>query len=203
VLLASVLASVAALATAVGIFVAAIALFLQRRESRTQFEDGLVREYRETIKPRLITMALIPRDLPDEQFKQAEAFYPYIDLCNEQAFLRMAGRVSRRTWRQWSDGISGNLGRDGFKRAWETIRESAPDDFKELQLLTDSGYCDPGRWLPWPSRLLQWIGVRDITVEAAANRLLARRQIVSMGELWRKRTRLVDHSADSSASGSS
>jgi N-acylglucosamine 2-epimerase (GlcNAc 2-epimerase) len=189
VVLASALGSAAALATAAGIFVAAIALFLQRRESRTHFEDDLVHEYRETIKPRLITLALIPRDLPDEQFKQAEAFYPYIDLCNEQTFLRMAGRVSRRTWRQWSDGISGNLGRDAFNQAWWTIRESAPDDFKELQLLIDSGYCDPGHWLPWHRRLLQWIGVRDVIVEDSAKRLLARGQIVSMADVWRHRVR--------------
>lgn len=36
---------------AVGVFLAAVALFLQRSQSKTEFEDKIVGRYREIVKP--------------------------------------------------------------------------------------------------------------------------------------------------------
>jgi hypothetical protein len=173
VLVASTLSTAANFATAAAVLVAAIALLLQRGQARTEFEDDLVREYRKTIKPPLVTKALISPDLDKETIQQVAEFYPYIDLCNEQTFLRMAGRVGGRTWRQWSEGIEGNLERRAFADAWKTIREQSPNDFKELQLLDDSGFSsDPRSWIPLWLRLRLWLARHPVTTELAARRVL-------------------------------
>jgi hypothetical protein len=165
VIVGSTLATAANLATAAAVLVAAIALLLQRGQARTEFEDELVREYRRTVKPNLITKALISPELDDESFAQVVDFYPYIDLCNEQVFLRLAGRVGRKTWTQWCDGIRGNLeDRPAFARAWATMRAASPRDFAELQLLVDSGYQDPRSWIPVRRRVWLWLRRRELPI---------------------------------------
>jgi hypothetical protein len=166
------LSTAANMATAAAVFVAAIALLLQRGQARTAFEDELVREYRRTVKPDLTTKALISSELDEQTFAQVADFYPYIDLCNEQVFLRLAGRVRRKTWTQWCDGIRGNLrDRDAFKNAWATMRTASPRDFGELQLLVDSGYRDPRSWIPAPWRAWLWLRRRDLPIQQIRQRL--------------------------------
>jgi len=107
------LADIASLATAVGVAVAATALLLQRGQARTDFEDTVVKQYREIIKPNLVLDALLNDALsetPDAERERLRQIYLYLDLCNEQVFLRAIGRVRRSTWSiQWSKGIQGNL----------------------------------------------------------------------------------------------
>jgi len=163
---------------------AAIALLLQRGQARASFEDDLVREYRKTIKPDLLTKALISPDLEDAQLKLVVDFYPYIDLSNEQTFLRMVGRVGRRTWRQWCDGIQGNLERPAFASAWKTIRTCAPDDFSELQLLDDSGFRDPRSWQPLRIRMWLWLRREEASTIEVGHQLLLRQKIVHGHDRW-------------------
>lgn len=74
-------------------------------------------------------------------------FYHYIDLSNEQIFLRQHGRVSAETWENWRGGIKSNLSRPAFKQAWKEIGGRAHDIFDELRRLEKSGYQDdPFRW---------------------------------------------------------
>ena len=120
-----------------------------------------------------MTKALISPELDDDAFAEIAAFYAYIDLCNEQVFLRYAGRVGRRTWAQWSDGIKGNLGREAFAHAWETMRAASPSDFLELQLLHDSGYEDPRQWVPLWRRVWLSFTRQDETTARIKNRLQA------------------------------
>jgi hypothetical protein len=184
VLVASTLSTAANLATAGAVLVAAVALLLQRGQARTGFEDDLVREYRKTIKPDLITKALISPDLDEKRFKQVAEFYPYIDLCNEQTFLRMAGRVGGRTWRLWREGIQGNLQRPAFASAWETIRTHSPNDFRELQLLDDSDFRDPRSWLPLRTRSWLWLQREEMSTAEIGQRLLLRRKIAHNHGRW-------------------
>lgn len=134
------------MATAVGVLFGAAQLLLSRSQSRTAFEDGLSSQYRQMIKPGLSDALL--RDLGPEDRELIARFYEYLDLCNEQVFLRMQGRVCRRTWQEWREGIQSNLGRGAIKDAWSTAHESL-SDFDELRLLHDSGYSsDPRGWNP-------------------------------------------------------
>ena len=101
-------------ATAIGVFFAAWQIWLTKRQSVTAFEDAMAREYRE-LTEKIPVRALLDEELTGEEYSQAlDHFFRYFDLSNEQAFLRQNGRVTRRTWLQWCDGIQSNLRRPTF-----------------------------------------------------------------------------------------
>jgi hypothetical protein len=72
--------------------------------------------------------------------------YEYLDLCTEQVFLRMQGRIRRRTWVDWRSGIEANLGKQPLGDSWIIVRTKFPDEFHELRLLEESDYSDPRGW---------------------------------------------------------
>ena len=138
---------IASVATAVGVFLAFRQLRLTKQQAITSFEDSISREYRE-LATRIPTKALLGEPLSDAEHEAAlDEFYKYIDLSNEQTFLRQRGRVSLETWGFWCDGIKSNLCRPAFKRAWDEISQKADGDFSELRRLIKSDYKeDPKQW---------------------------------------------------------
>lgn len=122
-------------ATAVGVIVAAWQLILTKRIASTSFEDALVKEYRE-IAATLPIKALLGEALSDmEHVDKLDEFYRYFDLCNHQIFLRSTGRISKKTWVFWEDGMASNFARPAFYRAWSEIASRANGDFIELKRL--------------------------------------------------------------------
>jgi hypothetical protein len=123
-------------------------------QARTDFEDRLVAGYR-TIAQRIPVEALLGGPLSsDEQARCLEAFYHYIDLSNEQVFLRMTRRVSKETWENWSDGIRSHLERPAFAQAWSEIKGRAGRNFGELRLLEKSNFeGDPATWVHARTRI--------------------------------------------------
>jgi hypothetical protein len=161
------LTDAASAATALGVVLAAVALFLQRGQARTQFEDAIVRQYRELIKPSLVLDTLLAPLLdkrPDDEQARLRYIYSYLDLCNEQVFLRAIGRISRSTWGvQWSPGIRGNIeGNPIILGAWEEI-QSATKDFQELRAF-QRGWTDPREWEPLWRRPLVRFGLATLRV---------------------------------------
>ncbi len=134
-------------ATAVGVFLACWQLHRSTLQARTDFEDDLAREYR-ALARKIPPNALLGLELnQDEQARALKLFYHYVDLSNEQTFLRMNGRVSRETWLFWCDGIQSNLERPAFKKAWEEIKVRAPKSFEELRRLERCNFIeDPNQW---------------------------------------------------------
>lgn len=131
----SALSVLANIATAAAVIVAAWQLVLSQRQSVTNFEDSFAKEYRE-LTSKLPTMALLGEALNDEEYaKCIDEMYHYFDLCNQQAFLRKAGRISDKTWTFWHDGMASNLKRPAFERAWAEIAARANGDFSELREL--------------------------------------------------------------------
>ncbi len=118
-----------------------------RKQFKTQFEDGLVEEYR-TIARNLPIGALLGDELDDETIEDnLKWFYCYIDLSNEQVFLRREGRVSRETWKNWEDGIESQLSRPAFERAWKQIKEESGKNFQDIQKVNDKEFdTDPNNW---------------------------------------------------------
>lgn len=132
---ATALAVVANLATALAVVFAAWQLWLSKRQAGTAFEDAMAREYRE-LASELPTKALLGEPLTDEEyFAHFDELYHYLDLCNEQAFLAQSGRISKKTWTFWKDGIAANLARPAFARAWSEIAARSGNDFSELRAL--------------------------------------------------------------------
>jgi hypothetical protein len=128
----TVITDVAGAATAVGVLFGAAQLLLGRSEARTTFEDAVSVQCRQMIKPRL-SDALLAGLTPSER-DLVDPYHEYLDLCNEQVCLRMQGRVRRRTWREWRQGIEANLDRGSIKDAWLAVCGKL-DDFDELRLL--------------------------------------------------------------------
>jgi hypothetical protein len=141
--------AVGAVATAIGVFFAYKQLRLTRRQQQTDFEDGLTRQFRAVIAE-LPIGALLGEALPDEPDRgYLMAFYRYIDLTNEQIFLRRQNRVSKETWKTWCDGIRAFLSRPAIERAWLQIEAAVPDSFHELRRLIAEGFeTDPRGWPP-------------------------------------------------------
>lgn len=141
------LTAAASLATAIGVLVAAYQIRLTRQLSRTQFEDDLTKQFREIIR-RIPIEALLGEELSEEAYDRTrDDFFRYIDLSNEQVFLRRNDRVSARTWKLWCEGIKAFLSRPAFGRAWGEFKDKSPDTFKELRRLEREGYkIDPYEW---------------------------------------------------------
>lgn len=141
------LQAVSVMAAAIGVWFAYAQLRHTRQQAITQFEDGLAREYRE-IARRIPVKALLGDALVGDEFDKAlNDLYNYIDLSNEQVFLRQQGRVREVTWLNWRDGIRTNLGRPAFAKAWETIKKRSPDSFDELRELERRRFeADPFEW---------------------------------------------------------
>jgi hypothetical protein len=106
----------------------------------------MAREYRE-LTARIPTKAMLRAELTDDEYERAlDELYHYIDLSNDQVFLRQRERISLATWENWRDGIRSNLNRPAFARAWREIKERS-DNFSELRRLEAGGFqSDPAEW---------------------------------------------------------
>lgn len=130
-----ILNAVSSIATAVGVAVAASQLLASRKQAVTTFEDTLSNQYRMLVE-RFPVEALFGEPLNQEdQVGLLPHFYRYFDLCNEQAFLQNHGRISAGTWKNWKEGIVGNMSRPAFAAAWEIVARRAGKDFSELRAL--------------------------------------------------------------------
>lgn len=151
-----VLSALSNIATASGVAVAAWQLFTTRQQAATAFEDSLTNQYRMLIA-RIPVEALFGEDIPEK--KQTELlphFYRYFDLCNEQAFLQKKGRISAETWENWKDGITGNMSRPAFARAWAQVAKRASGDFEHLRALCPPAPVTPTQVEPTRTPLASW-----------------------------------------------
>ena len=134
-------------ATAIGVFFAWSQIKSSKHQNRTQFEDSLAREYRE-LTQKFPVKALLGEELDEVSYNDSfHLFYHYIDLSNEQIFLRSKNRVSRSTWENWQDGIRSNLSLPAVQKAWQEIKKKSPSRFDELRKLEELGFqSDPREW---------------------------------------------------------
>jgi len=139
----------ASAATAIGVLMAWQQVKLARRLAKTQFEDELAKQFRDIIW-HIPVEALMGQQLSEEKYQSArDDFFRYVDLSNEQVFLRRHNRVSEETWWLWCEGMKAFLSRPAFRKAWEEFKAQAPDIFKELRRLEEQNFaCDPREWGP-------------------------------------------------------
>lgn len=162
-----IVSAIAAIATALSAIATFITVFIARKQlqaaieqkeisieqtkisieqSRTQFEDSLAKEYRDLIQ-RLPLEALLKKKLSDEEYNKAKpVLFHYINLTNDQIFLRSKGRISLEVWNDWQGGIKYNLSLPTFKKFWEEINPKI-ESFKELRKLEQEKFnTDPKKW---------------------------------------------------------
>lgn len=141
------LSAIAPIATLFGVLLAVRQLRLTKQQANTTFEDQLAAEYRQLA--RLIPVPVFLGEQPphDRCSEIREYIYNYIDLSNEQVFLRKIGRVRKNTWQYWQTGIESNLSKSMFRTLWEELKEKEPDLFTELQELEEKDFdSDPFTW---------------------------------------------------------
>jgi hypothetical protein len=135
-------------ATAIALIFAVVQIKLTKKQQVTEFEDDLNREYREIIA-RIPVKAMFEEKLSDKEYEDALKYlYRYIDLSNEEVFLRQRNRISDNTWSYWCEGIKSNLERYPFKEAWKEIKTKTEPRFSELRRLEESDFSeDPIKWI--------------------------------------------------------
>jgi hypothetical protein len=134
------------LATMVGVFLAGYQIKKTSDLHRTQFEDSLAKEYRDLIQ-KIPLKALLGEDLSEKEYKDAKPYlFQYVNLTNDQIFLRSKNRISLEVWNDWQGGIKYNLSLPAFRKLWEEIK-SKMESFKELRLLEEKEFkTDPQIW---------------------------------------------------------
>ena len=145
--------TLASLATAIGVCIAACGVCIaawqiweSEKLHQTSFEDGLDQQYRKLAMD-IPVDALIGKPINDKKEKLREIIYNYLDLCNEQTYLRRKKRVSKDRWKKWNDGIKDNLSKPAFKEVWNEIKDEAPTAFTALDRLEkDEFQIDPAKW---------------------------------------------------------
>jgi len=115
--------------TAIGVLVAAFQLRVSSKIAQSEFEDSIDQQYRELAKG-IPVDALIGKGVSEEKKELTrELIYNYLDLCNEQTFLRKNKRVRKGTWVDWCSGIESNLKKIEFSNVWSEIKQEAPKTF--------------------------------------------------------------------------
>ncbi len=135
------------LATTVGVFFAWYQIRRAGDLHRTQFEDSLSKEYRELI-PKIPIKVFIGKDLtPDEYDAAKPVLFHYLNLTNDQIFLRSKKRISEAVWNDWRDGIEHNLKNiKAIRELWGEIKENSKN-FYELRKLEENEFVgDPAEW---------------------------------------------------------
>jgi len=139
--------SIASIFTSFGVLVAAFQLRVSSKIAQSKFEDSIDQQYRELAKD-IPVDALIGKNVANEKKELTrELIYNYLDLCNEQVFLRKKKRVRKDTWVDWCSGIESNLSKSEFKKVWIEIKQEAPETFTFLEKLESSKFKeDPSKW---------------------------------------------------------
>lgn len=131
----------------IGVVVALWQIWRNNEQQKTSFEDSLTKEYRDIVR-RIPYKALMGEELNEAERETAyNEIFNYMDLCNEQIFLRMSGRVRKNTWNNWQEGMHTNYSQSVFKNASEEVFLKVPNNFKELKKVLGSEYrSDPKKW---------------------------------------------------------
>jgi hypothetical protein len=93
---------ITSIATAIAVFIAAWQLRETRKLSESAFEDSFDEKYRQ-LAFSIPVDALLSKKVDKDKIEIArEGVYNYLDLSNEQIYLRKKKRVSYERWIEWS-----------------------------------------------------------------------------------------------------
>ncbi|MDG1732577.1 MAG: hypothetical protein P8H39_06315 [Thalassotalea sp.] len=137
--------AIASLATALGVCFGAWQIKVGKDQAQATFEDGLDQQYR-VLSMELPVSVLIGEPVEEsDRSRVRELIYNYLDLANEQVYLRAEGRIAKHTWVSWSDGILLHLSKPAFKEVYLEIKDKC--DFTYLNHLVDNDLdVDPRKW---------------------------------------------------------
>ena len=139
--------SLVSVATAIGVLIAAFQLRTSSKIAQSEFEDSIDQQYRDLARG-IPVDALIGKSVCDDKKEMTrELIYNYLDLCNEQIFLRRKKRIRKDTWVDWCAGMESNLSKQEFEKVWSEVKIEAPQTFTFLERLEKKKFmCDPLKW---------------------------------------------------------
>ncbi len=139
--------TLASIATAIGVLFAVWQFRESAKLAQSTFEDSLDQQYR-VLSMAIPVDALIGKSIPDNKKDEVrELIYNYLDLSNEQIFLRKKKRISKDTWVDWNLGIKSNLRKNAFKEVWDEVKRESPSSFSFLEELEKKEFnSDPKQW---------------------------------------------------------
>ena len=136
------LESIASVATAIGVAIAAMGIWQGRRTEQLQFELTFTERYR-VISDRLPLVTLQSGDLSATEDHEREIF-DYMELCEEQMHYRAHNRISSATWADWSIGIQRNLNQGNMHQVCTRLMKKSPHRFDRLaEALGEDEVWDP------------------------------------------------------------
>ena len=139
--------SLVSVATAVGVLIAAFQLRTSSKIAQSEFEDSIDQQYRDLARGIPVDALIGKRVSEDKKEMTRELIYNYLDLCNEQIFLRRKKRIRKDTWVDWCAGIESNLSKQEFEKVWSEVKKEAPQTFTFLERLEKNKYIgDPIKW---------------------------------------------------------
>ncbi|WP_250657836.1 hypothetical protein [Alkalimarinus coralli] len=143
--ISSISTAVASVATAIGVLFGAWQIRLSKKQAQAEFEDSMDQQYRSLSMDLPVDVLIGKEPAEEDKAKVRELVFNYLDLSNEQVYLRAKGRISRHTWESWCLGIKAHLERPAFKQVFDEVKVNS--GFTYLERLVDSGYkSDPDDW---------------------------------------------------------
>ncbi len=137
--------TIAAVATAIGVFLAAWQFRENAKLAQSAFEDSLDQQYRALLKEIPVDALIGEQVLESKKNETRELIYNYLDLCNEQIFLRKRKRISKETWQDWCSGMADNLEKIAFSEVWSEVRSKS--NFTFIEKLEKTKFkSDPATW---------------------------------------------------------
>ena len=139
--------SLVSIATAIGVLLAAFQLRISSKIAQSEFEDSIDQQYRDLARG-IPVDALIGKNVSEDKKELTrELIYNYLDLCNEQIFLRRKKRIRKDTWVDWCSGMQSNLSKREFSTVWLEIKTASPKTFAFLERLEQDEFLgDPLNW---------------------------------------------------------
>ena len=134
-------------ATAIGVVIMTWQIREARAIAQSTFEDSFDQQYRSLAKA-IPVDALIGKPVAtDKKSLTRENIYNYLDVSNEQVYLRKQNRIRKSTWDDWAKGIKSHMSKIEFSEVWNEVNEHAPDTFTFLARLTKDDFkSDPKSW---------------------------------------------------------
>jgi len=115
--------------TGIGVLIALVALiwqsYLYRQQIKLNFFSEYTKRYQEiclnlpfNINEPNFDFTKIDVEVKEKTIRYMRA---YFDLCSEEYFLFLSGKISKKVWNEWKEGIEYTFSKKAFKDAWVIV----------------------------------------------------------------------------------
>ena len=117
------------IATAIGAFITAIALYKTVSNFKKQLQLNFFADYTKRYQEIILNF---PENINEDDFdfesldketrdRTKRYMRAYFDLCSEEYFLWKNKNIDEKTWKEWKSGIEYAFSKNAFQKGWELI----------------------------------------------------------------------------------